>query len=582
MMVCDVSASFHRLNLTVVRSRRILQNLPPPSRKETSLIGVIAHSAEHGVISEFFELFKTPWEFYQSHRQYEVVLCAGSGDSAKNAAKLVLIYSSGNFAFDFPGNIEITSRKRNRMLLHRGARLPIYGDGITFREKGTDLLVDEESRQTAMQQYKSPDGVVVRIGYDLFGEVSSLLTGGQPTAYADIPTLDLHIALLRDLIVTSGVSLVEVPPVPNGYRFIACLTHDVDHPSIVQHKWDHTMFGFLYRAVFGSLSNFFRGRIPVRNLLANWAAVLKLPFVHMGFANDFWRNFEDRYRELEEGLCSTFFVIPFKNYPGSAFEGLASKLRASRYSATDIAGTIRKILAAGNEVGLHGIDAWADSSKGVEEFEELRRLTGVSEIGVRMHWLYYDQQSPVALEQAGASYDSTIGYRETVGYRAGTTQVYKSLQTTQLLELPMHVMDTALFYPAYLGLSSRQATTLIRRMVDNAVDLGGCLTINWHDRSLAPERVWDACYRDLVQDMKSRGAWFATAGQATSWFRKRRAVVFDMDWVGTDAPRPRASSHSNDSLPGMLLRSHKAHQSCLTDRTGSEPYFDMALDESTT
>jgi hypothetical protein len=556
-----------------------LQNLLPPLREEVSLIGVIANSAEHGVISEFFELFKTPWEFYQSDRQYEVLLYAGSGDFANKTAKLVLIYSSGNFAFDFPGNIEIASRKRNRMLLHRGTPLPIYGDGITFRENGTDLLIDQESRQTAMRQYKSPDGVVVRIGYDLFGEVSSLLTEGQPAACANIPALDLHIALLRDLIVTSGVSLVEIPPVPNGYRFIACLTHDVDHPSIVQHKCDHTVFGFLYRAIFGSLSNFFRGRIPVRNLLTNWAAALKLPFVHMGFANDFWGDFEDRYRELENGLSSTFFVIPFKNCPGSDFEGLAPKFRASRYAARDIAGTIGKILAAGSEVGLHGINAWADSSKGLEELEEIQRLTGNSETGVRMHWLYYDLQSPIALEQAGAAYDSTIGYRETVGYRAGTTQVYKPLQATRLLELPMHIMDTALFYPAYLGLSSRQATTLVHRMVDNTVDFGGCVTINWHDRSLAPERVWDACYRELVQEMKNQGAWFATAKQATSWFRKRRSVVFEMDWVGIDGPRPKASVDRSDNLPGLLWRTHKAHNSCQTGSPGSKQYVDMAFDE---
>jgi hypothetical protein len=543
------------------------------------VIGVIANSEEHGVISEFFELFKTPWEFYQSDRQYEVLLCAGSGDFVKNTAKLVLIYASGNLAVDFGETVEIVSRKRNRMLLNRGARLPIYGDSITFRENGTDLI-DEESRQTALQQHKSPNGVVVLIGYDLFGEVSGLLTEGQPAAYANMPTLDLHIALLRDLIVTNGVSLVEVPPVPNGYRFIACLTHDVDHPSIVQHKWDHTAFGFLYRAIFGSLSNFFRGQIPVRNLLTNWAAAFKLPFVYMGIANDFWSDFEDRYRELEKGLCSTFFVIPFKNCPGSDFQGLTPQFRTSRYGVRDIAGTIRKILAAGCEVGLHGIDAWTDSSKGLEEFEEIRNVTGISETGVRMHWLYYDLQSPLALERAGAAYDSTIGYRETVGYRAGTTQVYKPLQATRLLELPVHIMDTALFYPAYLGLSSRQATKLIGRMVDNAVEFGGCITINWHDRSLAPERLWGACYRDLVQDMKDRGAWFATAGQATSWFRKRRSVVFEMNWAGTDAPRPRTSIASSDNLPGLLLKSHKAYESCRTGHTGTRPYVDIPFDKS--
>ena len=30
------------------------------------MIGVIADPAEHDVVREFFELFKTPWEFYRS------------------------------------------------------------------------------------------------------------------------------------------------------------------------------------------------------------------------------------------------------------------------------------------------------------------------------------------------------------------------------------------------------------------------------------------------------------------------------------------------------------------------------------
>ena len=93
----------------------------------------------------------------------------------------------------------------------------------------------------------------MRIGYDLFSEIRTLLTQGQPPANADMPALELHIAFLRDLIIGHGIRLIEVPPVPDGHSFIACLTHDVDHPSIRQHKWDHTIFGFLYRAVFGSL-----------------------------------------------------------------------------------------------------------------------------------------------------------------------------------------------------------------------------------------------------------------------------------------------------------------------------------------
>ena len=198
--------------------------------------------------------------------------------------------------------------------------------------------------------------------------------------------------------------------------------------------------------------------------------------------------------------------------------------------------------------------------QGNEELEEIRRLAGVSAIGVRMHWLYHNQESPIALENAGAAYDSTIGYNDTVGYRAGTTQVYKPLQVSQLLEIPLHIMDTALFYRSYLGLSSRQARKRLSRMLNNAERFGGCLTINWHDRSLAPERLWDTCYCEMIQDLRSRGAWFSTTAEAVSWFRKRRSVVFEKDWSEPDAVRARVSANNCGGVPGLRLRIHKGQK----------------------
>jgi len=69
-------------------------------------------------------------------------------------------------------------------------------------------------------------------------------------------------------------------------------------------------------------------------------------------------------------------------------------------------------------------------------------------MGVRMHWLYYSQQSAASWRPLARLYDSTIGYNDTIGYRAGTTQVYKPLDANRLLELPLHAMDTAMFYRA--------------------------------------------------------------------------------------------------------------------------------------
>jgi len=543
------------------------------------MIGVIANSSEHAVVREFFELFKTPWEFYRSRRQYEVLLCTADEEFDDNCAPLILIYSGHKIPFDARQKIEILSQQYSSNLSYQGNRIPIYGNLIAFQEDQPSLLVEEQSRKPALYECQSSGAITMRIGYDIFAEVAALLTNGQPPAYADVPTMELHIALLRHLIVASGVPLVEVPPVPAGYQFIACLTHDVDHPSISPHKWDHTMFGFLYRATFGSLSSFLRRQTSFRSLTKNWAAVLRLPFVYAGFTKDFWSGFEDRYQQIENGLRSTYFVIPFKNRPGRVPDDVAPKLRAAQYGAEDIAKSIEKIQGLGSEVGLHGIDAWIDSASACKEIEEIRRLTGNTELGVRMHWLYYDQQSPIALEQAGATYDSTIGYRETVGYRAGTTQAYKPFEAQHLLELPLHVMDTALFYPAYMGLSQREAAILLSRMIDKTVQFGGCITINWHDRSLSPERLWDASYRDLVQELKDRGAWFATAGQATSWFRKRRSVVFDEGCVATNGPDAGVSTERRHDVPGLTIRTHQARKSCNVGAFGSKGYVDSALEQ---
>jgi hypothetical protein len=520
------------------------------------MIAVIAPPEDHEVVREFFQLFKTPWEFYRTGQRYQVVLCAGENQS-NGPADLVVVYSSARIAFDDENKISTRSRKSSPSIAVFGKyRLPLYHASLALEPPGPCLLQDEQSRDCIGFVDRSQGASVARIGYDLFAEVRTLLTVGQPVENAALPTLDLHIALLRDLIVDAGVSLVEIPPVPEGYKFIACLTHDVDHPFLTKHKWDHTTLGFLYRATAGSLANFFRGRLSFGEVLQNWAAALKLPLVQLGLAQDFWANFGERYLKLEKGLPSTFFLVPFKNRPGKTATGSAPAMRATPYEAKDLADTVQKLTAAGCEVGLHGIDAWIDARNGSAELSEIRQLTGAKEIGVRMHWLYNDQKSPSCLEAAGAAYDSTSGYNGAIGYRAGTTQVFKPLDVRELLELPLHVMDTSMFYPSHLGLSPQQAVHVLQPMVENAALTGGTLTVNWHDRSIAPERLWEPTYRNLINDMKTRGAWFATAGQAVAWSRKRRAATFEIDANEPAGMRARLGADADDHFPGLLLRVH--------------------------
>jgi hypothetical protein len=210
---------------------------------------------------------------------------------------------------------------------------------------------------------------------------------------------------------------------------------------------------------------------------------------------------------------------------------------------SEIRAQVSDVMASGSELAVHGLDAWRDVDAGRAELEELTSITGKSAVGVRMHWLYFAGDSANRLEKAGFAYDSTWGYNDAVGYRAGTSQVFRPLGSERLLELPLSIMDSAMFYRGRMDLTSNEALQLCRAIVANAHRFGGTIVINWHDRSLAPERLWGQCYQELLAEIDNDGhVWFATAGEAVDWFRWRRSIRFsdevpDSIEIATSAPR---------------------------------------------
>jgi hypothetical protein len=174
-----------------------------------------------------------------------------------------------------------------------------------------------------------------------------------------------------------------------------------------------------------------------------------------------------------------------------------------------------------------------------------------------MHWLLQDGDTARVLEDAGYVYDSTAGYNETVGYRNGTTQVYRPLSAQHLLELPLHIQDGALFYPQRLDLSEADAWTRCFEIADHAARAGGVLTLLWHDRSHGPERYWGDFYAGLVGALKSRRPWFATARAAVSWFQTRRDVCFEHVDSTDGVWRLRLPGNSEEADPPLNLRIHR-------------------------
>jgi len=281
-----------------------------------------------------------------------------------------------------------------------------------------------------------------------------------------------------------------------------------------------------------------------------------LPFVFVGWARDFWEPF-GWYLKVEQGLPATYFVIPFKGRAGDKVAAPHASRRAAGYDLSDLADGTTAVLREGCEVAVHGIDAWHSVERGRDELRRIAKTNGESRIGIRMHWLLRDANTPSVLERAGYAYDSTYGYNETVGYRAGTSQVFRPLGAQALLELPLHIQDGALFYPERLDLTESEAWKRCNVLINHVKEFGGVLTTLWHDRSPGPERFWGDFYLRLVRAFRSLDGWFATAGQVVGWFRKRREVSFERVVDSDGALRTRLRYQGEEIQPPLTVRVHR-------------------------
>jgi hypothetical protein len=517
------------------------------------MIGVIVKKTEQKAAAEFFELFKTPWEFYREGSVYDV-LVASEPPPARAGAAAQILFSSASLPGDRIARVFHPSTIPH-WLDAPAQVLPLYGSLAVFDSRPRSTTVLYSAGQKVGLHIQEAGRDVIRIGFDLFAEIERLLVYGQPPEWAGYPTLERHIHLLRTLILSLGIPLIEIPPTPAGFAMSACLTHDVDFVGIKDHGFNHTTQGFLHRAVFGSVQRLLHSELTMRQVLTNWRAAVALPLVHLGLHKDFWLEF-DRYQELEGEHPSTYFFIPYKHRPGRQVTLPYPERRAASYELASVRPHIQSLQRKGDEIALHGIDAWLEVASAQDERQRILTETGCSCVGNRIHWLCFSSPASYAvLDEAGFDYDSTCGYNETVGFKAGTCQVFQPLGAKHLLELPMHLQDVALFYPSSMGLPPSVAWRECVKVLDSIEQYGGVATILWHTRSLSPERLWNEPYARLVRDLERRKAWFSTAAGISAWFRARRQLQPKDVQISAEAIKLRMQGAP--FKPGFTFRIHR-------------------------
>ncbi|MDD1687180.1 hypothetical protein [Methanoregula sp.] len=411
------------------------------------------------------------------------------------------------------------------------------------------------------------DGPVIDLtDNDFFRKIADLLNRGEMHLHE--PSCDIELDRVRQEI-KRYIVLVEIPPVPWGHPYMVALTHDVDVTSVKECRFTTVGYAAYQCCIQG-----------------NGAAGLRLLAARCGFGKDPWILF-DRWKELEGsmGVRSTFFFVPRPDEPGQC----AHPYRSVCYHADP--GVIASLPTEGWEAGVHGIDNWIDARLGAEEREVLGGTSG----GNRTHWLLFGEKSWQVLEAAGYSWDSTFGYNDDAGFRAGTLQVYRPEHVDNLLELPLHIQDLGLFgefcwalardeweKTPCLHLSAPAARDHCDHIFGYARKYGGAVTLLWHYENLVPPRDWSGLYRDLITRAKSDGAWVTTAGNVVEWFRKRRQIHITCVPGKNKLTISVEGNLSSDLSPPLMMRIHIPGNRMISvnaDYLPSGEYIDVKLDK---
>lgn len=167
--------------------------------------------------------------------------------------------------------------------------------------------------------------------------------------------------------------------------------------------------------------------------------------------------------------------------------------------------TMSTLIDRGNEIGLHGSydsGSYRNGSTLFSEKQHLENLLQANVYGGRQHYLLFrDPDTWEAYEASGMLYDSSLGYHDRIGFRAGVAAPFRPLNLPKgrpfdLWELPLIVMDGALFEMETDLDSSDKKWSAMETMLSCLEKYNGAGGVLWHQRVFAhPAHIgWEELY----------------------------------------------------------------------------------------
>jgi len=304
------------------------------------------------------------------------------------------------------------------------------------------------------------------------------------------------------------------PPRWGGARFAVAITHDVDVP------WRWTRLGIRGSAArLRDDARAGRGGAALREA----RALSAVPWHKVRGTDPNWR-FERIFRiERTRTQGSTFFLLAGHRHPADgavpeAYERLRPRL-------------VDLLREGGGEIGLHGsYTAARDFQRLAEEKGRLEELAGPL-AGQRYHYLRVDPLANLTpLADLGFAYDTSLGFADQPGFRAGIAHPYRPWSfehdaPLDLIEVPLAVMDVTLAEDRYLGLPAAAAERRLLDVVEWAAGNGGGFAVLWHTDRFDPatSRGWDRLFFRFLEAVRAHGGVCVPARtlaeEAAAWLR---------------------------------------------------------------
>ena len=298
---------------------------------------------------------------------------------------------------------------------------------------------------------------------------------------------------------------------PEGKRFAACLSHDVDCVQL-DSRYE------LARTI----ALHFRHAGDVGKKLKHLGSVVGLRKAPRKF--DVFTPWVEAEQRL--GFRSTFFFFPTRVRERHIIDNVyrwddRTTYRDETCTVREIARDLRR---RGWDIGLHGSYLSPMSYEMLaEQKEDVEKAVGETIVTSRQHNLHFDcARTPALLEKAGLLVDSTLGSNRDIGFRAGTSYPFRmwdaaAREWLRLVEIPLVLHDGALLRPDNLDLDLESAFAVCRTIIDRVAETRGVVTLLWHpDKAALPD--WFALYTRLLDYIHGQNGWGASARDIHEWW----------------------------------------------------------------